>query len=462
MTRSITVEELSQHNTTGDSWLVVNDVVYDLSNFEHPGGGEVILQHAGRDASTTYNDVHGPSLIGKTLSREECIGKLDRSSVPAGWGQIVPAQTTAKRKHEEPSLDEILNLDDFEAAAQKTWSEKAWAYIHGASNDNITRDANRAILRRIWLRPAILRNVSKVNMRTTLFGVPLAAPFYIAPAGAPKMAGAEGDLALTRAAVAQGTVFCISTPASFPYDEILEATPQHVFFQLYVNKDRKKSEEAVRQVEASGKVKALLVTVDLPVVSKREADERVNVAAIAGSTTTSKRNKKAAGITKQNSAFIDSTLSWDDVAWLKSITKLPIVLKGLQRWEDVNIAMQIGVQGVVLSNHGGRAADTASPGIITLLELHKNCPEAFGSMEILVDGGFRRGSDLVKAICLGASAVGIGRPFLYALNYGQEGVEHAIERKSSIRRVVFSANKCSLPRRGTGRDAAVRLDRFDA
>ncbi|RMD42353.1 hypothetical protein DV735_g2808, partial [Chaetothyriales sp. CBS 134920] len=294
--------------------------------------------------------------------------------------------------YEKPPLENIINLYDLEDVAQRTWSAKAWAFIHGASNDNLTRDANGSIFRQIWLRPAIMRNVSTATTKTRLFGAQLDAPIYIAPTGAPKMAGPDAELALTQGAAAKGSLLCISTPSSFPHDEILAVTPEQAFFQLYVNKERAKSEEAVRAVEATGKVKALFVTVDVPVV-----------------------------------AFIDSSVNWGDIAWLRSFTKLPIVVKGVQRWEDARLAVQHGVEGIVLSNHGGRAADTAAPPIVTLLELHRNCPEVFDSLEVLVDGGIRRGSDVVKAICLGASAVGVGRPFLYSLSYGQEGVEHAFD-----------------------------------
>ena len=395
----------------------------------------MIYEHAGRDASASYNEVHGPSLIGRSLNADEVIGALDKSTVPAGWSQpAVPSQagTAAAEGNVKPPLSDIINLYDFEAVAKRTWTEKAWAYISGASNDNLTRDANASIFQRIWLRPAIMRNVSTVSTSTTLFGVPLDAPIYISPTGAPKQAGADGELALTKAANSKGSLLCISTPASFPHDEILAATPAQAFFQLYVNKDRQKSADAVRQAEATGKVKALFVTADVPVISKREADERVKIdapvtAANVPGMTVKGSDKKGAGIARQNSAFIDSSLNWEDVAWLRTITKLPVVLKGVQRWEDAKLAQQHGLDGIVLSNHGGRAADTAAPAIVTLLELHRNCPEVFDSLEVLVDGGFRRGSDVVKAICLGASAVGLGRPFLFALNYGQEGVEHAFD-----------------------------------
>ncbi|OBS20366.1 hypothetical protein FPOA_06738 [Fusarium poae] len=292
----------------------------------------------------------------------------------------------------KPDLSDIINLHDFERVASQTLSEKSWAYISSGSNDNITRDANLAILKKIWLRPAVMRNVQHVNTKTTLFSYHLDLPIFIAPTGA----------------------VCTAGP-----DEILNATTEHAFFQVYVNKTRAETERVLRLGIATGKVKAIFVTADLPVVSKREADERVKSSANTS-------DAKGAGLARQTGAFIDPSLNWDDIGWIRSITNLPIVVKGIQRWEDAKLAVQYGCQGIILSNHGGRAADNALPAIITLLELHVHCPEVFGNLEILVDGGFRRGSDIVKAICLGASAVGLGRPFMYAVNYGQRGVEHAV------------------------------------
>jgi L-lactate dehydrogenase (cytochrome) len=189
----------------------------------------------------------------------------------------------------------------------------------------------------------------------------------------------------------------------------------------------------LRQISANSKVKAVFVTVDLPVVSKREDDERVKPENVVEKSVSSGRDDKGAGLARRSGSFIDPALTWDDIPWIRQHTHLPIVIKGIQRWEDAVTACKLGCEGIVVSNHGGRAADTAPPSIITLLELHRNCPEVFASMEVLIDGGFRRGSDVVKAICLGASAVGMGRPFLYAVNYGTAGVEHAISSKLLLR-----------------------------
>ncbi|KAL7810333.1 FMN-dependent dehydrogenase domain-containing protein [Trichoderma aethiopicum] len=437
MARKITTREILQHNKLDDVWIVVDGEVYDMTVFapEHPGGAEIILKFAAKDATEEYGRVHSPSLIRETLGAKGHVGTLDTSTITEEWRTANQSseQSTLAGTRWKPALDELFNMDDFEKAAQLTLSKKSWAYIKGGSNDNITRDANSSMLRKIWLRPKVLRNVGSVTARTTLFGCDLEMPVFISPTGAAKAGGAEGELTLARGAGAAGIVHCFATPSSYTHLEVLQETKRHAFFQLYVNKDRSKSEAIVRTIEATGKVKAILVTVDVPVIPKREDDERVKSneqLQIAGIGLTSeavkgavKGDKRGAGLARQVSSFIDPTFTWDDLEWLRSITEIPIVIKGIQCAADAIMAARMGAQGIVISNHGGRGADTAPPSILVLLELQKQCPEIFGQLEILIDGGFRRGSDIVKAVCLGASAVGLGRPFLYSLGYGQEGVE---------------------------------------
>ncbi|KAF9888273.1 hypothetical protein FE257_008843 [Aspergillus nanangensis] len=430
--RKVPVSEIAQHNRPEDIWIIVDGQVYDLTTFapSHPGGSDIIYRYAGRDASNEYNQVHSPSLIRDTLEPQQFIGSVDEPTLEND--SKTTSHATSHSLHPKPPLHQILNLHDFQDIAQQTLSRKSWAFIHGAANDNITRDANQELLRRIWLRPAVMRDVTAVTTATTLFGCQLSMPVYIAPTGAARMAGPEGELGLAQAAGATGVIQCIATPSS-PHREILDATRRHAFFQLYVNKDREASAAMIRDVTGvRGKqIAAILVTADLPVVSKREADERIKTEGgpvlVGGATVASNGDRKGAGLARQASAMIDPGLCWDDLRWLRGITDLPIVVKGIQRAEDARMALRLGCDGIVVSNHGGREADTAPPAILTLLELQRNCPEVFRGMEVLVDGGFRRGSDVVKAICLGASAVGLGRPVLYALGYGQEGVEHALE-----------------------------------
>ncbi|KAH6894242.1 putative mitochondrial cytochrome b2 [Thelonectria olida] len=446
MTQTLAFTDVSQHDKTDDIWIVVNGSVYDMTDFApvHPGGPDIIYRYAGRDASDMCNAVHAPSLIRKSLDEKFHIGDIDPSSIPeknetsaedtngSNGSHAVPlVQPDAPDKDTaKPPLSSIINLYDFEHAAAKTISKKSWAYISSASNDCITRDANVDFLQRIWFRPSVMRDVSTINTKTRLFGCDLDFPVYVTPMGGVKSAGVEGELALAKGAAEAGVVQCIATPSAYPYAEVIEATAEQAFFQLYVLKDRARCEMLVKMVTQSPKIKAIFVTADSPVISKREEDERAKPEDLIPTSNdgqpTLKKDWKGAGMARQAASFIDPSLEWEDVAWLRTLTSLPIVVKGIQRWEDAKLAMEHGCEGIVLSNHGGRAADTAQPAILLLLELHMNCPEVFQSMEVLIDGGFRRGSDAVKAICLGASAVGVGRPLFYAVNYGTDGVAHAL------------------------------------
>ncbi|KAM3433605.1 hypothetical protein NHJ13734_006371 [Beauveria thailandica] len=423
MAKKIPASEVRKHSSSDSCWIVVDGHVYDMTSFAptHPGGAQIIYRYAGKDATDQYNAVHAPSLISKTLDSDDHVGRLDETWAPTDW-KPSRCQSPAKLAGRRYPLSSIISLHDFEASAKSSFSQKSWAYVNSASNDCITRDANIEMLKRIWFRPAVMRNVGTVNTGTSLFGCSLDIPVYISAVGAVRAAGPEGELAFARGAASSGIVHCISTSASYPLQEILDATPKHAWFQLYVNKDRQKTEQLLQLLQKSGKIKALFVTVDLAIVSKREEDERAGQGPIDG---LGAPDSKGAGLARQSGAFIDPELSWEDIPWIRKFSNLPIIVKGIQRWEDAQMAIQHGCSGIVVSNHGGRAADTAQPAIITLLELHKNLPKAFDQLSVLIDGGFRRGSDVVKAICLGASAVGLGRSFMYSVNYGEAGVVHA-------------------------------------
>ncbi|KJR84196.1 L-lactate dehydrogenase (cytochrome) [Sporothrix schenckii 1099-18] len=451
----LTIDDVAGHNRPDDLWLVVDTVVYDLTEFaeHHPGGTEVLLRFAGRDATRVYSRIHAPSLISSELAPEKHVGRLDEASITPQWrAAAIESDADAdagQREADRPPLEDILSLDDFARAAERALSSRAWAYISTGTEDNLTRDANTALLRRIWLRPAVLRGVGwdKMDLRTSLFGgrVPLRMPAFVAPTGTSRTGGKEGELAIARGAAAAGIIPVISTVASYPYEEILQQLPRaedggQAMFQLYVDRDRARAEALLHKLLGGPhgrKIKAVMVTVDLPVASKREVDERARSRAARqrgeAVVTGAKQN-----LAKQTASFIDASFRWEDLHWLRATVDaatshnglaepLPLLAKGIQRAEDARKALEYGCQGIVITNHGGRAADTAPPTILALLEFHKNCPEIFGRMEILIDGGFRRGSDLIKAICLGASAVGFGRPFIYSVGYGQAGVEHAAD-----------------------------------
>ncbi|KAI9871141.1 MAG: hypothetical protein M1830_003277 [Pleopsidium flavum] len=287
---------------------------------------------------------------------------------------------------------------------------------------------------RIWFRPRVMRNVRDVDTGTRLLSVESGIPVFVSPAALAKLVHPEGEKAIARGCLEKGIIQCVSTNASYPIEEILASAPSHpFFFQLYVNKDRAKTEALLAQLRSLKNIAVIFVTVDAPVAGKREADERVRAdetlsTPMSGSKAVN--DKRGGGLGRIMGSYIDASLSWDDLAWLRRHWDGPMVLKGVQGAADAQRAMHEGLQGVVLSNHGGRSLDTSPPAILILLELQRCCPEVFERMEVYVDGGVRRGTDVLKALCLGATAVGIGRSFLYALNYGQDGVEHMIDRES--------------------------------
>lgn len=216
-------------------------------------------------------------------------------------------------------------------------------------------------------------------------------------------------------------------------DELRTESPgTDFFFQLYVNRDREKSAVLLRQCSANPNIKAIFVTVDAAAPGKREADERVKAdetISVPMSTSTVKNDKQGGGLGRVMASYIDPGLTWEDLKWIRQHTHKPVVLKGVMSADDAILAMNAGLDGILLSNHGGRNLDTSPPSIITLLEIQRRCPEVFGALEVYVDSGIRRGTDILKAVCLGATAVGMGRSVLFSMNYGQEGVEHLLDSK---------------------------------
>ncbi|KAF4448389.1 L-lactate dehydrogenase (cytochrome) [Fusarium austroafricanum] len=433
-TRRVSLEDLKQHNTATDCWIAVHSKVWDITHFinEHPGGPDVLLNLAGSDATELYNDVHAPDII-EDLPSDKLIGLLEESAIARPTPKTVeidpvlpPVSPKAKTI---PPLDAILSAPDFEKAAQDALSAKTWAFYSSAATDLVTLRKNKELVRRVMIRPRILRNVSEVNYKTNILGFDSKAPFFISPAAMARLAHPQGELALSRAAANEGIIQCISSNASFSLKSIVKAAPptQPFFFQLYVNSNHEKTVELLKTVSGLG-IKAIFVTVDAPVPGKREADERAAQeqtvkSAISGGE--SSKDKKGSGFGRLMAQYIDKSLSWDDLGWIREASGgLPIVLKGVQTAEDVIKATEYGCEGVLLSNHGGRSLDGAQASILVLLELRKNCPWIFDQLEVYIDGGFERGSDILKAIALGATAVGIGRPFLYSLIHGQDGAEH--------------------------------------
>nr|CAG8537141.1 7131_t:CDS:1 [Entrophospora candida] len=429
----LSAKEVAKHNKQDDCWVIIHNKVYDLTNFlpEHPGGIKVILKQAGKDATEAFDPVHPPDIIDKYLKPEACLGTVDPLTVE----EVVKVESGEDKRRalinkNKPSLNEMLNLFDFEAVAQQILKPEAWAYYSSGADDEITLRENHNAFHRIWIKPRVMRNVSDISTSTTLLGYYSSFPLYISATALGKLGHPEGEVVLTKASHTHKIIQMLPTLASCSLDEMTNARGegQIQFFQLYVNSDRNITKNVVKIAEEKG-CKALFITVDAPQLGRREKDMRVKFVDSPPDLQGENNLNRDQGAARAISSFIDPSLNWDDLEWFKSITSMPIMLKGIQTAEDAILAAKYGCAGIVLSNHGGRQLDFARSGIEILPEVVQALKKEnlFDKIEIYVDGGIRRGTDIFKAIALGAKAVGIGRPMLYAMSsYGQPGVERAL------------------------------------
>lgn len=420
-------------------WVVIKGEVYDVTDFvdNHPGGRNIILKNAGKDVTDLYEPIHPPTALEENLDPSQHIGQVDPSTVQIKQAGEESEKDRRRRLAREnlPSLGSVLNLDDFERIAESILTDQAWAYYSSAADDEVTKAQNRAAFQRIVFRPRILRAIGEVDSKVKLInskgdGVECALPIYVSPAAMAKLGHPDGELNLTRGAGKADIIQGISANASVGLDEMLDSRQkgQPVIYQLYVNKDRASSERILKKVEQRG-VSAVMLTVDAPVMGNRERDMRSKGEEVEVGVDHGKGAKtKGGGVAQAISGYIDPNLTWDDIKWYRKNCKLPLYLKGIQTVEDVELAVKHGVEGVVLSNHGGRSLEYSPAALDVLVELRQRRPDLFDKIEVFMDGGVRRGTDVLKAVALGAKAVGLGRPFLYAQSgYGEAGVTRAIQ-----------------------------------
>lgn len=324
--------------------------------------------------------------------------------------------------------DMKLSLRDWEAAAQARLDPMAWGYYASGARDQITLSENQAAFRRIPLHYKVMVDVSIRSTATTVLGTPVSTPILVAPTAFHRLAHPEGEIATARGASAADTVMVLSTLSNTDMEPVVAASDRPVWFQLYIYKDRGATRALVERAEAAG-CEALVVTVDAPLLGTREQDVKNRFRLPDG---LGVRNMQAAGYAAMDMPDMDSglaeyvkrcldqALTWADVDWLRSITKLPVLVKGIVRADDARRAADHGAQGVVVSNHGGRQLDT-SPATISVLPA---IADAVGDrVDVLLDGGIRRGTDVLKALAHGAKAVLIGRPILWGLAVdGAQGV----------------------------------------
>ncbi|KAJ1915466.1 Hydroxyacid oxidase 1 [Mycoemilia scoparia] len=365
-----------------------------------------------------------------------------------------------------PTAGVPVCIDDFEAIAKSTLPAATWGYYTSGANDEDTLRDNREAFRKYKLRPRILRDVSKVNTTTTILGKKARTPLCVAPCAMHELAHPDGEIGTSKGqpiyqkqplfistedingsivnqpkmAVADlGSVMILSTYSTKALEKVIAANSNpdtHYWFQLYVYKERGISEKLVRRAEAAG-FEALVLTVDAPVLGRRLLDARNRFnpppyirlenfieGSATGDGTLDKSESETFGETFGNRG--DAGLTWEEgIAWLRSITKLPIILKGVLTAEDTELAVKYGCAGVIVSNHGGRQLD----GVLATIDALPEVVEAAnGRIEVYMDGGVRKGTDIIKALALGARAVFIARPILYGLAYnGEAGAKLALK-----------------------------------
>lgn len=329
-----------------------------------------------------------------------------------------------------------VNLLDYRAAAREVLPRMVYDYYAGGSWDEVTLRRNRSAWDDLQLSYRVLRDVSERDLATTVLGHAIALPVLVAPTAFHQMAHPEGEVATARAAGAAGTAMIVSTLSNRPIEEVTAAATGPVFFQLYVYRDRGATRALVERAEAAG-CSALVLTVDAQIWGRRERDvksgftlpEDLSMANLVADKRSLPAAVQGSGLAAYVESMFDPALAWGDIEWLRSLTDLPLVLKGIVHPDDGRLAAEHGVDAVVVSNHGGRQVDTA-PATIEALPRVVEAVDAVTATakgrrcEVWLDGGVRRGSDVVKALALGAGAVAIGRPVLWGLAVdGRRGVE---------------------------------------
>jgi len=429
--------------------VILYGAVYDVTDFvsEHPGGAKVILQLAGTDATEEYDPIHPPGTLEDNLKPEQKLGTVDSSTLPTA--EKSPVETGEAAQEEPVDLESILNIDEIEQVATKNISKKAWAYYYSAGDDLLSKRLNNAVYRQILLRPRVFVDCVNCDTSTNFIGHNVKLPIYVSPAAMARLAHSDGEWGIAQACEQYGAMQVISQNASMTPEQIVsDAKDGQVFgWQLYVQTERAKSEAMLARMKKLPPIKFICLTLDAPVPGKREDDERSkNIgsnlpvrAAVQEAQSVSKTSSDAKTPSPPKNMGVGQSLFWGTAAdltwkttlpWLAQHTDLPIVLKGIQTHEDAYLASLHApqVKAIILSNHGGRALDTAPPAVHTLLEIRKYCPEVFDKIEVWVDGGIKRGTDVVKALCLGAKGVGVGRAALFGLGAGgKEGVARVLE-----------------------------------
>ncbi|MEH2324978.1 MAG: alpha-hydroxy acid oxidase [Nostoc sp.] len=355
---------------------------------------------------------------------------------------------------------EPINLFEYEKLAKEHLSQMTLDYYSSGAWDEVTLQDNRAAFERVKLRPRVLVDVSDVydglrlrNLTTSILGQPLQLPLLIAPMAFQCLAHPDGEIATALAAASGGVGMVLSTMATKSMEEVASACDKFPdslrWFQLYIHKDRGLTRALVEKAYKAG-YKALCLTVDAPVLGQRERDRRnefalppelhlANLATISGLDIS--HEKGESGLFTYFAQQLNPAVTWHDLEWLQSLSPLPLVIKGILRGDDAVRAVEYGAKAIVVSNHGGRQLDGAIASLDALAEI---VAAVDGKVEVLLDGGIRRGTDILKALALGAKAVLIGRPILWGLAVaGQIGVSHVISLVQDELNLAMALSGCA-------------------
>lgn len=365
-----------------------------------------------------------------TITRREMLSSICAlAGTPAGL-RLAQSRNDVQQAAPAPqSPVEAVSLSDFEALARERVPRMAYEYISGGAADEITLRWNREAFDRIRLRPRILVDVSKLDTRVALFGQEMPFPILLAPTAYHRLIHPEGELATVKGAGAAGATLIASMLATTSIEEMAKAATRPLWFQTYILKDRGFTRDLVQRAESVG-CKALCVTVDSPVVGVRNRDQRAQFALPPEMERANLKGLMRPGGNLRPregdiyTPILDASLTWKEIDWLRSFARVPVVLKGVLNPDDADQAVKAGASGIIVSNHGARNLDTVPATIDILPEVAE---KVAGRIPILMDSGIRRGTDVLKALALGAMAVLIGRPYLYGLGVaGSEGVRRIV------------------------------------
>jgi 4-hydroxymandelate oxidase len=351
------------------------------------------------------------------------VSPMTRREAIGGLLSFAAASPLLEAAPEAAALEDMINVFDFDAACKAKVAKAAYDYVSGGAWDEWTMQRNRDAFRNITFRRRVFVPVDTLDVSTELFGEKLSMPVLVAPTGTHSLLHPEGELATARGAGAAGTIMTVSTSSSFPIEKIAAAATRPLWFQLYAGPDREGTRERVERAIDAG-CKAVCVTVDAPYFAPRERDLRNRLERDTPERARLRRREAAPAPYDLQMRF-QATLDWDFLSELCDYARAPVLVKGILTAEDARLAAERGAAGVIVSNHGGRYLD----GDPATIEVLPEIVDAAGSrITVLMDGGIRRGTDVLKALAIGAKAVLVGRPPLWGLGaFGADGVQRVLE-----------------------------------